>query len=507
MLDLFSPLRNQYMSLAAALLAGLMLPLAYAPFDLYPVIFIAIALLFAVWWVATPKQAFVSSWFFGLGMFGFGAHWVYVSMYEFGGVPFALSIALTVLFVCFLALFPAVLAYGVTKWCLPICREHRAWAFVIVLPAAWLLGEWVRGWFLTGFPWLLAGYSQLDTVLVYWAPVLGVYGVSWLVAICAGAFLFALTSRSSMRWRVLAIPIAIFVLGWAGKHISWSQPLGEPIKVSMIQGNIAQDVKWLPEMRRPTIELYLASTREHWDSDLIIWPESALPDFYDHVEFFLQALGEEARENNTDMLIGILSQEWPSGRYFNSMLSLGTEQGFYHKSHLVPFTEYLPLKSVLGPVVDFMNVPMSDFTKGEADQKTLQVAGHTVGLSICYEDAFGEEMLPALPAASFFVNASNDAWFGTSIAPHQHLQIARMRAVEFARPLLRSTNTGVTAVIDHWGKTVSALPQFKMAVLTETVQPMTGATLYARVGNVLVLLLAALSVICAFVYLRRSIRP
>jgi apolipoprotein N-acyltransferase len=224
-------------------------------------------------------------------------------------------------------------------------------------------------------------------------------------------------------------------------------------------------------------------TRSNWQSDLVIWPESALPDFYHRQRDHLDGLAEEARQHNTDLLIGALTMDLDTDQYFNSMVGLGNGETFYHKQHLVPFTEYLPLKSVLGSVVDFMNVPMSDFTAGAVDQSLIEVAGQKVGISICFEDAFGEEVIRTLPEATILVNVSNDAWFADSSAPHQHLQIARMRTLEAGRPMLRGTNTGMTAIIDAAGRLQATAPQFETTVLTGDVQPMQGMTPYARWGN------------------------
>jgi apolipoprotein N-acyltransferase len=266
--------------------------------------------------------------------------------------------------------------------------------------------------------------------------------------------------------------------------------------VTLIQGNIPQELKWLPSMKAPTIDLYAQLTRENWGGDLIIWPETALPAFFHESTNFLAGLAEEARDNNTDILLGLVYLDGEKRQYYNTMMSLGSATGFYHKRHLVPFTEYLPLKEWLSVLVDIIQVPMSDFSAGSDDQRPLPMAGQKVGISICFEDAFGEEVIMQLPEATLLVNVSNDAWFADSSAPHQHLQIARMRAKESGRPLLRATNTGISAVIDHQGRFQSIAPQFEEATLSDTVVPMQGTTPYVMVGNVaiLILILASLAV-------------
>ncbi len=510
MLDLAIPYNPQRVSrarwllAAAVLMAGAMLPLAFAPYGWSWIAIASPLILFLVWLKATPGQSFTYGWIYGLGMFGVGVSWVFVSIHDFGGVPLAMSIFLTGLFIVFLALFPALLGYLINRFFSGSSRETK---LLLIMPAAWVLAEWVRGWFLTGFPWLLLGYSQIDQPLGGFAPLLGVYGISWAVVLTSGLLLVVtLDPRGIRRFAYSAALVLLWGGAFALNHYTWTQPSGKPLKVSLIQGNIAQDMKWDADMRDPTIDLYSTLTRAHWDSDLIVWPESALPDFYHEVEGYLEELAREAKANNSHLLIGVLYMDAKTTNYYNSVVSLGgARPEFYHKQHLVPFTEYLPLQNVFGPIVKFMDVPMSDFSKGASDQAPLAVAGQKVGIDICYEDAFGEELIRSLPAATFLVNVSNDAWFGESIAPAQHLQIARMRAKETGRPLLRGTNTGITAIIAADGTELARVPQFEVQVLTGTIQPMQGSTLYAMLGNVLVVtgLFAILGLVVWMRYLVR----
>ncbi len=480
-----------------ALLAGALLPLAFAPFGIFPLAIIIPALLFALWLHVSPRRAMWRGLLFGLGMFGTGVTWIYVSIYEFGGVSLPLSVFLMTLFVIVLAWFPALFGYFVTRFYPAPTPAALRVKLLLIFPAGWTFFEWVRSWFLTGFPWLNLGYSQIDTPLAGLAPVLGVYGVSWASAFSAGLLLAVVLDKGGVwhRLRHIIVLLALWITAGLLGMQQWSQPTGTPLKVSLIQGNIPQDIKWTPDVRDPTLELYLRMTREHWDSNLIIWPETAMPVFYHEAEAFLGALAEEAREHHADMLIGVPVMDMRTQRYYNSMTSLGSHQAFYHKHHLVPFTEYLPMKNALAGVVDFLQVPMSDFSKGGLDQQPLSVAGQKAGISICYEAVFGEEVIRQLPDATLLVNVSNDAWFGHSIGPLQHLQITRMRALETGRPLLRATNTGITAIIGPNGKQLAVAPQFKTYTLTATIQPMSGATPYVRVGNmpVVVMLVLALA--------------
>ena len=490
------------------LLAGALMPLAYAPFDLYPLGLLALATLFYLWRQVTARQAFGLGLLFGLAMFGAGVNWVFISIHDYGYVPLGLSVALTLLFVVVLALFPALCRYVAVR-----CRvlferlspQSDIWFVLLVLPALWMLFEWLRGWFMTGFPWLHIGYSHTGSPLAGFAPLLGVYGVSLLAAISSALLLLALLrQRGEVRGGYLLVLVGLWASGAVLSHLDWTRPQGQTLRVSLIQGNIPQDMKWLADMRQPTLDLYSDLTRAHWDSDLVVWPETAIPLFSHQAQTFLEAMTAEAALNDTDMLVGLVHQDRESGAYYNSMVGLGVDGGRYDKQHLVPFTEYLPLKSVLASLIDVLDVPMSDFSAGDPYQAPLRLAGQDIGISICYEDAFGEEIIRSLPQATLLVNVSNDAWFAGSIAPAQHLQMAQMRAIETGRELMRATNTGISAFIAADGRLRQVAPQFVTEVLTMDVQPRSGATLYVRTGNAGALLLALLMIVAVIVLAWRN---
>jgi apolipoprotein N-acyltransferase len=467
----------------AVLLSGALAPLAFAPFDVAFVAPLSLATLFLLWLDAGPGRAAWRGWLYGLGLFGFGVSWIHES-FQFSQVALPLAILLTALFVLYLAAFPALLGYLLAR-----LSSGSGWVRVVVLfPAAWVLTEWLRGWFLTGFPWLQLGYSQLDWPLAGLAPCLGVYGVSWGVALSAGLVVKTLGGPGRMRWPYVLVLAAVWAGAWALGRVTWTESSGPVTRVALVQGNVPQDIKWRPAQRQPTLNRYLSMTRRHWGADLVVWPETAVPAFYQQAADLLAELAREGRRHGAELLTGIPVKDHDTGRYYNSVVVVGAQPGFYHKRHLVPFGEYLPLKDLLGPVVDFMHIPMSDFSAGAPDPPVLQVAGHRVGVSICYEDAFGEEVIDALPQATLLVNVSNDAWFGDSIAPAQHLQMARMRALETGRYMLRATNTGISAIIGPGGELRKIAPQFKKYTLTGEVTPMQGATPYVRLGNLPVVL-------------------
>lgn len=483
-------MRDGWKSGVLSAMAGAMLPFAFAPVNFFPLAIISPAILFWLWLDSTPRRAFLSGYYFGLGFFGVGVSWVAVSFYRFGNMGIALSAIATLLFVLFLALFPAALGWVGRRF---LGRLNKTYYLLLFLPAGWVLFEWIRGWIFTGFPWLHLGNSQTDSPLAGLAPVAGVYGISWIVIFSAGVLVWLwLVSR---RQQVTGI-IAIFVLWLTGgllTHVEWSSEKGDPLTASLIQGNVPQNLKWRPEQRRPTIDLYTRLSRERWNKDIVIWPETALPAFYHQAEDFLKGLAREASVNGgATLLVGLpVVDVENTDYYYNSVVRVGGDSAegkdqvsqFYYKSHLVPFGEYIPLKSLLGGLLDILKVPMADFSRGDVDQPLLTVAGHFVSVSICYEDVFGEEVIRGLPKASLLVNVSNDAWFGDSLAPHQHLQMARMRSMETARPMLRATNNGISAIIDHRGRVNATSPQFEVAVLDGEIQPRQGATPYVMLGN------------------------
>ena len=450
----------------------------FAPFGLYPLPLLALAL-WLLWRPGDVRPAFFHGWLFGLGLFGAGVSWVHVSIHVFGHSPLPLAIAAALLLAAFLALFPATLAALLDWW-----RRSETVSLLLLFPALWLLSEWLRGQLFTGFPWLSLGYSQIDGPLAGLAPLVGVYGVGMAVAALAGALALLLRhrGRSGRAWGLLLfLPLAGLLL----EPVAWTRPEGEPLRVSLVQGNIPQDRKWQPEERLATLERYLRMTRNEWHAadwhaQLVVWPETAIPAF----------LRREAAAADSDLLVGIPVLDREDWRYYNAVLHVGPGEGIYYKRHLVPFGEYLPLRRWLGELLAVMPLPVADFSAGDPRQPPLQVRGVAVGPSVCYEIIFPEEVRRMLPAAGLLVNVSNDAWFGASLGPPQHLEMARMRALETGRPLLRATNTGITAVIDHRGRLLGRAPQFRPAVVRETVQPRQGATPYVQLGELPVLALA-----------------
>jgi apolipoprotein N-acyltransferase len=465
--------------LALAFAAGAVSVAAFGDWPLFPLPIIALATLYWLWIRAdSPRSAAWLGFAFGAGFFLVGVSWVYVSLHDFGGMPLPLAALATLLFCLYHALFPAAVGYVQAR--LAASRPVR---LMLVVPALWTLAEWLRGWLFTGVPWLALGYSQLDGPLAGLAPVGGVFGVSFLAAAAAGAVATLVVERGRRRTTALAALVGIAIAGGALRTVDWTAPQGEPLAVSLLQGNVPQALKFVPGRYDETLATY-ARLAERSTGRLLVLPETAIPRFLHEVEpAYLERLKAIVTARGGDLLVGVPVLD-PERRYYNAVVSIGASPTqVYAKSHLVPFGEFLP--PGFGWVVAVLKIPLGDFTRGAEHQKPLAVAGQRVAVNICWEDAFGEEIIRPLPEATLLVNVSNVAWFGDSLAPAQHLRIARMRALETGRFMLRATNTGVTAIVDPRGAVAARLPGFTEGVLEGRVEGRAGATPYVRFGNAL----------------------
>lgn len=520
------------------LLAGALAPFGFSPFHWWPLT-LASSLLLLIWLqrhAATLKQAFWGGWLYGVGYFGVGTSWVYVSIHQFGAASPLLAGTLTLGFVLGIALF---FALQLLLFRLLVPRHSSTWVLLAGFPCAWVLGEWFRSWFLTGFPWIYIGYAPLDTWLAGWAPLTGIYGLSLFCAftvVCLyllGHYFFAanrfLTARhaqhNSPAKASLGTPllssllITALVLPWLGglalQEKSWTQPRDEQrYKVALLQGNTDQNKKWLPEYRRQILQGYSRQTLQHLDADLIIWPETAITRIYQYAVDDLQPLTELLTAREIGLISGVPSaQATDQGtRYHNSIAGLADASGIYHKQRLVPFGEYVPLEAQLRGLIAFFDLPMSSFSLGPAQQPPLRLQGTedgqrpelTLAPFICYEIVYPD--LVAASRADMLLTVSNDSWFGDSIAPHQHLQMARMRALENGRYLLRGTNNGISAVIDPQGRVLARTAQFVETAMTAEVQAYSGQTPFNRFGSWPVLSLVMLTALGLLLYPRLRAR-
>jgi apolipoprotein N-acyltransferase len=480
-------LRRVLLFYGTALSAGALLACAFAPLNLWPLAIACPALLMWLWQGATPRRAGWSGFCFGVGTFGFGTPWLYISVHDVAQAPIVLALGLVLALVLIMAAYHALLGY-LSARALP---ASGPWRWLVGLPAIWLLIEWWRGWFLSGFPWLSLGYSQTDTWLAGFAPLAGVYGVSALLLVASGALVALALGSRPVRIVAAVLLLLPWPLGAALRRVDWTQPSGPAISVAILQGAVPQDLKWQADNVEPTRELYTKLNEQALGARLIIWPEAALPQLANEVARYLGQQYSQARRHGSDLVMGILRVD-ENDKYYNSILTLADKVSFYDKHHLVPFAEYFPVPRFIRSWLEFMDLPYSDFEAGPAVQPSVAAGGTRLALGICYEDAYGSVNLQALSSAGLLVNVTNDAWFGHSWARHQHFQIARMRAIEAQRPLLRAANDGISAVVDARGEVLAQAMQFQPTVLRGTVQPRVGLPPYARHGNWLIVLLGLL---------------
>lgn len=486
-------------------IAGGLTPLALAPLSWWPLAILTPSCLALLCWNQPLKTLYKLCYGFGLGLFGVGASWVYVSIHEFGYAASWLAALLTALFVAFLALMFA-LPFGLLRWRPTRLRgkvtstqpatsaeqsSETLGAFLLCFCALWVLGEWTRSWLLTGFPWLFIGYSQGLTPLSGWAPIGGIYSLSLAVLISSCGWIYLLLGNSKAGKLLTAFAIAtLWIGGQALRPIQWTQPAQEtPVSVSLIQANIPQEKKWQPNFLQPTLERYSRLSESAWQSDWVIWPEAAIPLLYHRAGPFLEQANNKALQTNTALITGILYDDQQKEKFFNSATGLGLASGIYHKTRLVPFGEYVPMENWLRGLIQFFNLPTSIISQGPDQQSGLQIGSHRLATAICYEIVYPDLVSDSAQNREVILTISNDAWFGSSWGPLQHLEMAQMRALETGRYVIRATNNGVSALITPKGELQQRSEQFVEEVVTGPVIPMTGDTPFMRWGSLPVLIL------------------
>ena len=480
----------------AAALAGAALPLAFAPFGLWPAAPLTAGILCLLLTGAAPRTAFALAWWFGVGLYGTGTSWIYVSIHTYGAASAPLAILLTGLFTLGMALLFA-LPFTLCGY-LDLRRSN---GLLLGFPAVWVLGEWLRGWFLTGFPWLYLGYAPLETWLAGWAPVTGVLGMSFGVAVTGAALATLLNRANALAASALAVS-AIWMGGWLLHDRPWTEPGTAALSVALVQPAQSLAMKWDGAADAAILANFTATNRALTGQDLVIWPETAIPRFRHEVQPFLDREDAWAREQRMGLLLGLpIAAE---GVYYNSFMGLGAAEGTYSKRRLVPFGEYVPLESWLRGVIAFFDLPMSNFSRAPEHQPPITLGELRIAAAICYEIVYPELVATSAGDANLLVTVSNDTWFGASIGPHQHLQMARLRAIETGKPLLRATNDGITAAVDSRGRITASLPQFTPGILRTSVLPRTGTTPFSRHGSAPVVLFSA--ALLATLLARRGVR-
>jgi apolipoprotein N-acyltransferase len=462
-------------SAASALVAGFALHFSFSPYNIWWIAIISPAIFLIILKIRPVREACLIGWLYGIGFFAGGVGWIQISLHQFGISNYFFSMGMTIFFIALMAIYFLIYA-----WLLKFFLRRGA-PLALVAPALWILMEYLRGSAFTGFPWLNLGYSQVDSLLSGYIPIFGALGCSWIVITLSSLladYFFAPTKHVSLT--IICVGVLILSgLGFSKFDQTYSD--GSYLDVVLVQGAIPQNIKWHESIRDESILHYRKLSEEYWGLDLIIWPETSIPAFNNEVTDTISVLTSKAEEEGTTLIFG-LPTKGGEGIYYNSLMAVGENSGVYHKRHLVPFGEYFPLGNYGRRLLRRLSIPMSDFTSGSLDQSGLYIGDTLIGLSICYEAAFSRLILEPVPTAKLLINISNDAWFGRSIAQDQHLQVARVRALESGRYLLRATNNGITAVIDNMGQVVDRLPQFVPGTLRSKVELRQGSTVFVKFG-------------------------
>lgn len=463
-----------------AFLAGASLPLAFAPHHFWFLAIVSPALLLWVWqnYYLTPGKLFSTGFIYGIGMFGVGVSWVFVSIHDYGNTNIPLAVGITSLLIILLALF-----IGLQGYLLKYLFKGSLRAFYLMgFPSIWVLLEWLRGWLFTGFPWLYLGYTQINTPLAGYAPILSVYGVSFAVALSSGILIALIRETTKIKCLMVFMLALLWCSGFYLKTFNYAVPLPKTYAASLIQGNIKPFDKFTQQKPILSVEkTYGILTQATWGSDLILWPEGAIPLPLPYSETFVNQLSTVATIHGSTLITGVLTVN-QKGQYFNSLIALGNGHGTYHKQHLLPFGDFVPFENILRGTIDFFNLPMSSFIEGPSQQSLISAGDLLLNPLICYEIVFPTLVRNTLRNANVIINLSEDGWFGNSWGPHQHLQIAQMRALETERYVLRATTSGISAIINTKGALVQIAPQFEAIALKGSFQAMTGNTPWVKIG-------------------------
>ena len=489
---------NGTWSWLGSIIAGAIAPLAFAPYGIWPLGIISLLMLLLCLRQADAPQGFLRGWLYGLGLFGSGTSWVYVSIHVYGNASPALASVLTFIFVAGLSLlFTASFGYCYARFG---CKSGRA--SLVAFVSLWVLFEWLRSWLFTGFPWLLAGYAHTNTWLGHWAPVGGIYLLSLVVAGSAALiYAFVETARQGNWQRApiyLGSMFAPWLFGALLSTVNWTQPIGQAVTVQLFQPNITQDVKWQPEQRSKTLAALQSNLLQAEPNALLVWPENAIPAFYHQARGFTDPLATQAATKDIGIITGIpymRNNELGDRIFHNSVIGLGRAAGDYHKQKLVPFGEYVPLQAWLRGLIEFFDLPMSNFRKGPPQQDhllfTIGPRALKIAPYICYEIVYPDFARQLGHDSDILLTISDDSWFGESIGPFQHLQMAQMRAFENGRYLIRGTNTGISAIVSPQGEVLSKALQFERTSLRGTVKQMSGTTPFGRWGSWPILIICA----------------
>lgn len=486
--------------LVVALLAGCLIPFSFAPFNLWPLGILALTILALLINKQPVKKVLWRCWWFGVGMYGFGVSWIYVSISGFGGAPAPLAALLVMIFVLSMAAFFSLPFYFFGRW-----FSQHGLSLLIAFPACWLLSEWLRTWLLTGFPWLFIGYSDLTNWLSGWAPILGVMGLSLLSALTAGVVAQA-TYQPQKSVRLVSASlavIAIWIAGFALQKIEWTSLASSPTKVAIVQPNIDQEDKWQTDFREITLDILRKKTEPLWGTKIIIWPEAAITRVYSDALPFLNEINRKASDSDSGLITGIIFDDVEKDIYYNSVVTFGKAIGIHHKRRLVPFGEYVPIEA-LRNLIEFFNLPTSIISLGPEEQYGLKVDDLMIAPSVCYEVAYPDLIAKNAINSQLLLSVSNLGWFGDSLGRHQFMQMAQMRALETRHYYAYSTNNGPSAIFNHRGQITAQTPAFEQTTLNGEIYAAEGTTPFMRFGSLPVVVLSVFALMMLFFFGKKN---
>ncbi len=481
-------------------IAGSLLTLAFAPYHWYYLAIVSPAVLVLTWSTGKAWHSFLQGLWFGLGFFGFGVSWVFISIHHYGNTSILLALFLTAIFIITLALFIAVPGYCYNRF----FRQNSIGKILIVFPALWVLFTWLRSWFLTGFPWLQLGFTQVTAPLSGYLPIIGNYGVGFILTFTASvlAILILKPKQFLLNGLLIIFTILVWLLGSLLANYHWTTITGKAIPITIVQGNVPQLTKWDPKLVEKNFYTYWNLTKNQWNNGIIVWPENAIPISEQTLPTLYKRINQTAKDKNTAFITGAPIQA-NAKQFYNALLVLGDGSGKYLKRHLVPFGEYVPFERLLRGLINFFDLPMSNFIPGPIKQPLVQAKGFKIAPFICYEIAFANLVLSDLPQAQLLVTISDDTWFGNSNAADQHLQIAQTRSLQTGRYQLFATNSGPSAIINNQGRLVQTAPLFQQDIIKGEVYASQGITPWVRIGNWPIIIIIFLLLI-AYIFTSRS---
>ena len=465
-------------NLIQATISGSLSVFSFSDISHWTIIIVAIGWFLLVLKNANKTESFWVGWFFGIGYFGSNIWWIHISIERFGIPDPLIAVSLNAIFICLLAFY-----FSLFGLFIKLLSSSRV-PFLLIAPIIWLIVEIARGFFLTGFPWLVVGYTQIDSPLSALLPLIGAYGVSFVVVSLAACLTSLVCSKSLIQKSVIVFPaMLILISSHFLEKSEYTSEINDPLNISIIQGSLPFEIRWSNNSTKLILERYLELSKDEWTSDILVWPETVFTMPLDLNETEVKLLKSVSQRTNTHLILGVPFLQSPDNKIFNSILSVSESIDLYKKRKLVPFGEYFPFRKLFRNFYDTLNIPLSDFTQGPREKNKFIIKDNTIGVLICYEIAFASIVRSSLPQAELIVNLSNDSWFGRSIAAYQHLQIVRVRAAELERPIIRATNTGISAIINYKGDVIVSSEQFTAQVIDGIVKGRVGSTPYSKIGE------------------------